>query len=55
MKKEVNLPDHGGRQRAVRDDCQVLPHAQLLRRENAFDGAKEKAIVFHLDFIMVLK
>ncbi len=40
--------------RDLEDDCQILPHAQLLRRENAFDGAKEKAIVFHLDFKIVL-
>jgi hypothetical protein len=44
----ASKPGHVQAQGSVRYDSQVLPHAQLLRREDALDGSKEKAVVFHL-------
>ena len=48
MEKIVDLPDHIDADSAVGDDGQVLPHPQLLRREDALDGAQEEAVMFNL-------
>ncbi len=49
MEKIVDLPDHVDPDSAIGDDGQVLPHPQLLRREDALDGAQEEAVMFNLD------
>ena len=48
VQEVVNAPSHVQAEGAVRDDCQVLPHAKLLGREDALDGAKEEAVMFNL-------
>ena len=48
MEKIVDLPDHIDADSAVGDDGQVLPHPQLLRREDALDGAQKEAVMFNL-------
>ena len=41
-------PDHVQAESSVRNDGQVLPHAQLLGREDALHGTKKEAVVFNL-------